>query len=199
VPFSVRMSRSLLRWAEGAGTALDRMEQAHRAVGGTSRGRRYATQQINQSYLVMLSSHFQQFCRDLHSEAVDHLLRGLDPALLPIVQAVLTSDRKLDRGNPTPGNLGSDFGRLGMTFWPDVHALHRHNAQRAKRLELMGHWRNAIAHQDFAGNARHLGSRTEITLHDVRQFRSACSGLALAFDSAVLAHIKAVAGATSGW
>jgi hypothetical protein len=101
-----------------AAIALDRMEHAHRAVGGSSPGRRYATQQINQSYLVMLSSHFQQFCRDLHSEAVDHLLRGLDPALLPIVLSSLTSDRRLDRGNPTPGNLGSDFGRLGMTFWP---------------------------------------------------------------------------------
>lgn len=192
-------SRSLQRWTKDAGTALDRMEQAHRAVGGSSPGRRYATQQINQSYLVLLSSHFQLFCRDLHSEAVDHLLRGLDPALLPIVQAALTSDRKLDRGNPTPGNLGSDFGRLGMTFWPSVNALHPHNTARAKRLELMGHWRNAIAHQDFDGNARHLGSRTEITVADVRQFRRVCGALALWFDRAVLAHIKAVAGAASGW
>jgi hypothetical protein len=192
-------SRSLRRWTEDGAIALDRMEQAHRAVGGSSRGRRYATQQINQSYLVLLSSHFQQFCRDLHSEAVDHLLRGLDPALLLVVQPVFISDRKLDRGNPTPGNLGSDFGRLGMTFWPDVNALHRRNAARAKRLELMGHWRNAIAHQDFAGNARHLGGRTEIALADVRRFRSTCGALALGFDSAVLSHIKAVAGATRGW
>lgn len=36
-----------------AAIALDRMEPAHRAVGGSSPGRRYATQQINQSYLVM--------------------------------------------------------------------------------------------------------------------------------------------------
>lgn len=192
-------SRSLGRWTEDAAVALDRMEQAHQAVGGSSPGRRYATQQINQSYLVMLSSHFQQFCRDLHSEAVDHLLRGLDPALLLIVQPVFISDRKLDRGNPTPGNLGSDFGRLGMTFWPDVNALHRHNAARAKRLELMGHWRNAIAHQDFRGNARHLGGRTEITLADVRRFRTACGALARAFDSAVASHIKAIAGPTRGW
>lgn len=172
-----------------AGTALDRMEHAHRAVGGSSPGRRYATQQINQSYLVMLSSHFQQFCRDLHSEAVD----------LPIVLSSLTSDRKLDRGNPTPGNLGSDFGRLGMAFWPDVNALHRQNAARARRLELMGYWRNAIAHQDFAGNARHLEGRTEITLADVRQFRSTCEALARGFDRAVLAHIQTVAGPASGW
>ena len=192
-------SRSLGRWTGEAAVALDRMEHAHRAVGGSSPGRRYATQQINQSYLVMLSSHFQQFCRDLHSEAVDHLLRGMDPALLPIVLSSLTSDRKLDRGNPTPGNLGSDFGRLGMAFWPDVNALHRQNAARVRRLELMGYWRNAIAHQDFAGNARHLAGRAEITLADVRQFRSTCEALALGFDRVVLAHIKTVAGRASGW
>jgi hypothetical protein len=28
-----------------------------------------------------------------------------------------------------------------MTFWPGVNALHPHNATRAKRLEMMGHWR----------------------------------------------------------
>jgi hypothetical protein len=184
---------------EDAGAALDRMEHAHHAVGGSSPGRRYATQQINQSYLVMLSSHFQQFCRDLHTEAVDHLLRGVDPALLPIVQAALTSERKLDRGNLTPGNLGSDFGRLGMTFWPSVNALHRGNAARGRRLELMGYWRNAIAHQDCVGNARHLSGRTEIAVADVRQFRSACGALASSFDRAVLLHIKAVAGPASGW
>lgn len=192
-------SRSLRRWMEDAGAALDRMEHAHHAVGGSSPGRRYATQQINQSYLVMLSSHFQQFCRDLHTEAVDHLLRGVDPALLPIVQAALTSERKLDRGNPTPGNLGSDFGRLGMTFWPSVNALHRGNPARGRRLELMGYWRNAIAHQDFVGNARHLSGRTEIAVADVRRFRSACGALASSFDRAVLLHIKAVAGPASGW
>jgi hypothetical protein len=192
-------SRSFNRWSADAVIALDRMEHAHRAVGGASRGRRYATQQINQSYLVLLSSHFQQFCRDLHSEGVDHLLGALTPTLLPIVQSEMTSDRKLDRGNPTPGNLGADFGRLGMRFWPDVKALHRHNELRSRRLELMGHWRNAIAHQDFAGNAQQLNSATEISLAEVRMFRSTCRGLAPYFDQAVLAHIKAVAGAASGW
>jgi hypothetical protein len=86
-----------------------------------------------------------------------------------------------------------------MRFWPDVKALHRHNDLRSKRIELMGHWRNAIAHQDFEGNAQHLNGQTAISLADVRLFRSTCRGLAPYFDQAVLAHIKAVAGTTSGW
>jgi hypothetical protein len=47
---------------------------------------------------------------------------------VPIVHSELTRERKLDRGNPTPGNIGTDFGRLGMTFWNDVKACDVRNA-----------------------------------------------------------------------
>lgn len=32
-------------------------------------------------------------------------------------------NRKLDQGNPGPGNLGSDFGIFGASFWPEVQRL----------------------------------------------------------------------------
>ena len=61
----------------------------------------------------------------------------------------------------------------------DVFVFNTQNiATPGRRLELMGYWRNAIAHQDFVGNARHLSGRTEIAVADVRQFRSACGALA---------------------
>ena len=194
-------SLSLKYWNETAAIALDRMESAHRAVGGTGRGRRYATQQINQSYLVLLSSHFQQFCRSLHSEAAAHLVSAIDPLLRPIVQDSLTVGRKLDQGNPNPSNLGADFGRLGMSFWDDVTSSRKRNVARKNNLAKMGHWRNAIAHQDFTSvtHVRELGGRTEITLSEVRAFRSNCSNLARDFDAVVLAHIKAVAGPNAAW
>jgi hypothetical protein len=53
-------------WITTRADALGEIEQAHAAVGGTGRGRRYATQQINQAYAVMLASQFQGYCRDLH-------------------------------------------------------------------------------------------------------------------------------------
>jgi hypothetical protein len=192
-------SRSLSYWLQTSAWELDQLENAHRAVGGGGRGRRFTTQQVNQSYSLLLSSHFQRFCRDLHTEAVDHLLGPVVPGLLAIAHSALTRDRKLDRGNPTPGNIGTDFGRLGMTFWEDVKALDARNAARLKKLELMGHWRNAIAHQDFGGHAMVLGARSELTLSEVRGFRRMCAGLAPDFDRAVLAHLKAVGGPASGW
>ena len=106
-------SKPLRDWAKARAAQLDEIRAAHTAVGGSSSGRRYATQQINQAYLVMLSGQFQGFCRDLHSEAADVIAGSITPSLLqPVFRARLTEGRKLDSGNPTPGNLGSDFGRL---------------------------------------------------------------------------------------
>ena len=67
-------SVALHHWLTARASALDEIEQAHRSVGGTGRGRRYATQQINQAYAVLLSSQFQGFCRNLHEECADYLV-----------------------------------------------------------------------------------------------------------------------------
>jgi hypothetical protein len=64
-------SRSLHTWRVDCAAALDEIEAAHGAVGGAGPGRRTATQQINYAYAVLLSSQFQRFCRDLHTEACD--------------------------------------------------------------------------------------------------------------------------------
>lgn len=68
-------SASLQHWINERIPALDELESAHRSVGGSGPGRRYATQQINQAYAVLLSSQFQGYCRDLHSECVDYLIQ----------------------------------------------------------------------------------------------------------------------------
>jgi hypothetical protein len=91
--------------------ALDEIQRAHFAVGGTSRGRRFATQQINRAYAVLLASQFQGFCRDLHSECIDHLMTALAPTVSigAIIRSELTRARKLDMGNAQPGSLGEDW------------------------------------------------------------------------------------------
>jgi hypothetical protein len=64
-------SNSPRKWSGERSDALDEIQNAHAMVGGTDRGRRYATQQINYAYAALLSSQFQGFCRDLHSECID--------------------------------------------------------------------------------------------------------------------------------
>jgi hypothetical protein len=125
------------------------MEAAHAALGGTGPGRRHATQQINQAYAVMLSSQFQLFCRDLHTEAADVLTQavGVPDVRLTILRAALTEGRKLDFGNPNPGNIGSDFDRLGLSFWGELGHAFPDIARLRNSLEELNRWRNAIAHQ----------------------------------------------------
>jgi hypothetical protein len=183
-------SKSLQRWLKTRLAELDEVEEVHVKVGGTGRGRRYATQQVNQAYVMLLSSHFQGFCRDLHSEAVDHLVNAAKPdGLGPVLRLNLLQGRKLDKGNANPGNIGNDFNRLNVEFWRRVRAHDQRNAERQDKLEiLVNGWRNAIAHQDF-GNVE--GS---LTLQKVRSWRKACEALARSFDHVVREHVTNVVG-----
>lgn len=186
-------SKSLRLWQTVRARELDEIEAAHKAVGGHARGRRYATQQINHAYAVLLSSQFQAYCRDLHSEAVDCLVSAASPvALKNVLQARLTADRKLDHGNPNPGNLGSDFARLGLVLWSEVEARGPRNTRRKERLQELNDWRNAIAHMDF--DPAKLGGRKALRLSDVQAFRTACQGLARSFDGVLRDHLKRMVG-----
>ena len=106
-----------------------------------------------------------------------------------ILRVVLTRGRKLDSGNPNPGNLGADFSRLGMQFWPAVVAVDAQCQSRKDRLETLNTWRNAIAHQDWA----QVGGDPNLRLATVRWWRAACNGLAASFDRAVHDHLHAMA------
>jgi hypothetical protein len=176
-------------WTTTRAAALNEIAQAHVAIGGSKRGRRFATQQVNHSYAVLLASHFQGFCRDLHTECVRHLLGVLAPipTLWGIVEAEFLRTRLLDRGNAQPGSLGLDFGRLGIDFWTEVNAYAPRNAARRDLLDLLNHWRNAIAHQDF--DPARLGGTTILRLAQVRRWRGACHRLAQSFDEVMRRHL----------
>lgn len=144
-------SFSYREWQTTRARALDEIAQGHAAVGGTRRGRRFNTQQLNRAYAVMLAAQFQGFCRDLHSECVDHLVRMISspPAIPLLVRSELTSHRQLDRGNAQPGSLGADFKRLGINLWDETKAYRPRSSRWMNTLDEMNQWRNAIAHQDF--------------------------------------------------
>ena len=186
-------SHSLKEWETKRTNELDEIETALTAIRGSGRGRRYTTQQVNHAYVVLLSSQFQGFCRDLHSECVDHLLQIIQPASL---QAVLSAEfllhRMLDRSNPTPGNLGADFNRLGFDFWSEVNRISRINERRQKYLVELNNWRNAIAHHNF--DPGKLGGRKTLTLKIIHRFRSVCNALATDFDCVMARHLETVTG-----
>lgn len=182
------LSQAYRRWRTSARTELDELANAHRIAGGDTRGRRFTNQQVNRAFAVLLASHFQRYCRDLHTECVDHLVGVVLPvAVRPMFRAELERDRKLDRGNATPGNLGADFGRLGFSFWGTLGTFTRHAAVMNAELEALNAWRNAIAHQDF--DPTKLGGTVVLRLKRVRRWRALCDRLTRAMDAMLRAHL----------
>jgi len=179
-----------MKWRSERSDALDEIENAHAMVGGTARGRRYATQQINYSYAALLSSHFQGFCRDLHSECTDHIVASTPAGFRTFFRAEFLWNRSLDRGNPHPGAIGSDFNRLGILIWPDLRARHAQNERRQQLLQELIDWRNAIAHQDFDS----VGGDAVLRLSRVRGWRRAAGALADHFDRAMHDYLARLLG-----
>jgi hypothetical protein len=186
-------SNSLQRWNGERAEALDEIENAHIIIGGTERGRRYATQQVNYSYATLLSSHFQGFCRDLHTECVERIVAAAPAPMQWFMRAEFVWNRSLSRGNPHPGAIGSDFNRLGIDFWPTVDALDARNERRRTSLQELVHWRNAIAHQDFDSVAP-VGVPT-LHLATVKAWRGSTNVLARSFDQAMYNYLQQILGA----
>src|SRR5436189_58110 len=99
-------STSYRRWRTVRRAALDLVESAHATIHGTGPGRREATRQLNHGYTVLLAAEFQGYCRELHTEVVQHFTANLPLAQRDIVTVSLTFNRQLDRGNANAGVLG---------------------------------------------------------------------------------------------
>lgn len=98
-------SESLRRWHAERIPALDEIEDAHASVGGSERGRRYATQQINYAYAALLSAQFQAFCRDLHSESIEYLVTVVPAALQDTLRREFLLNRNIGpRQSASRGN-----------------------------------------------------------------------------------------------
>jgi hypothetical protein len=96
----------------------------------------------------------------------------------------------LDKGNPHPGAIGSDFNRLGIQFWPSVQLLDARNARRSAMLQALVDWRNAIAHQDFIP----VGGDPTLHLKTVTTWRRTVSALVVDFDRAMHAYLRLALG-----
>jgi hypothetical protein len=189
-------SVSLQTWQSVRLGELDELEAAHRRIGGVGRGRRYATQQINHAYAVLLSSQFQGFCRDLHSECANYFVQNVPAGpLRAALYNVLVQSRTLDRGNPNAGNIGADYNRFGLPFWDAVKSFDIRSASRQNSLKNLNDWRNAIAHQDFDPQILGVGA---LRVQRVRHLRRVCERLADCFDEVIRAHLLSING-VSPW
>jgi hypothetical protein len=194
------MSAALDVWNGRSREALDEVVAVHGRVAGIGAGSRMLTRQVNYAYATLILAHFQQYCRGLHAEATQDLVASVpDPELARVLGRLLATRRLLDRGNPTPDNLGRDFGWFGFGFWKAVESDDRRNRRRKEKLMQLCEWRNGITHGDIA-RKREEGKLTPVnlTLEACDEWRRGVGSLASSFDR-VIASQCTVLGCQKPW
>jgi hypothetical protein len=135
-------------------------------------------------YVVLLSAHFQGFCRDLNTESAQILASKVRTSLQLLVQEQFTAHRKLDSGNPTHDHLKEDFKRFGFKL--DL-AVDPANVPHLHRLAAMNKWRNVAAHQGTT-----LPTGIPLNLPSLQFWRAACDGLAVSLDDIVYNQLRRI-------
>jgi len=186
------------RWRAERLPRLDELETVHGTL-GEGPGRRWLTEQIDRSYLLLLASQLQGFCRDLHTEAATFVAAQSPASTRALVESGLTRDRKLDRGKrePSKHRLGFRSPRhRRLAYGPSARPAEQASP---RKLEQPNVWRNVIVH-DSKPNAddatKIQGTRPTLTYG--RKLRRAAVALAPHFDEVVRAEIAAIAGASPG-
>lgn len=149
---------------------------------------------------MALAAEFQGFARDLHDDGISALLSahedgGLVPAtLIAVVKPLMTSNRRIDRGNPDPSALGEDFGRFGLSWWTALAAHDPLTPSRQEHLQRLTIARNGIAHADENKLDRLRADGFPMTLHTVRRWHRAVDRLTVTMDSTLRDHLGEVFG-----
>lgn len=131
-----------------------------------------------QAYVMLLSGHFQGFCRDLYTECSQLCANAVPVGLRTAVQAQFATELKLNTGNPTVENIRKDFQRFAFAL--DLASADPANPTRITDLGHLNYWRNAVAHQKVTPPPG--GVPAVLTLAIVQTWRTSCDGLATSLD-----------------
>jgi hypothetical protein len=132
-------------------------------------------------YALLLSAHFQGFCRDLYTECAQMIVLKIRATLQPLIQSQFTAHRRLDHGNPTLETIRADFERFGLKL--DLPAVDPANPGRLTHLDRLNKWRNVAAHSGT------VPAGIPLDLPSLRDWRASCDGLAASLDAIMYNHL----------
>lgn len=191
-------SQALVDWHGRRARAIDDLLTAHDRLRTGLPGRQTLTVQINFALITGLSSEFQGFARQLHDESIYAFVNATtvpDPTIRQVVRSQFASGRSLDRQNPTPGALGSDYKAFGLILWDSLEAMYG----KAKRehwntqLTRLNDARNAIAHNDEKKLAE-VRAVQPLDLVHARKWRTMLNAITIGIDSVVTVHLSKLMG-----
>jgi hypothetical protein len=169
-------SASLLQWRHDRMPRLHHVDRQCAAALAAAAPNPQLSDENLRGYVLLLSAHFQGFCRDLCTDAAQVIASKVRPSLRPLIKQQLSAHRALDRGNPTAENLRKDFKRFGFTL--DL-AADPANVPRLQHLADMLRWRNVAAHYGP------IPAGAPLNLSALQAWRNACDGLATSLDAIV--------------
>lgn len=147
-------------------------------------------QESLQGYVVLVSGHFQGFCRDLYAECAQICVAAAPAGLRTTMQAQFAARLALDTGNPTITNIRADFERFN--FLLDLDGADPGNPQRVTHLGHLNYWRNHVAHQKSTPPPP--GVPAVLTLADIQAWRASCDGLAISLDDIMTQELTRILG-----
>jgi hypothetical protein len=168
-------SASLLGWLSNRMLGLNEIETQCAASQALTPSNPRLLEENLRGYIMLLSAHFQGFCRDLYTESAMITALRVRATLRVLIQDQFTAHRALDHGNPNPQNVKKDFERFGFTL--NLADADPGNPARLRHLAELNKWRNVAAHYGLVPSAG-LPSLTD--LHD---WRNSCDGLATSLDA----------------
>jgi hypothetical protein len=148
-------------------------------------------QESLQGYVMLLSGHFQGFCRDLYTECTQICAAAVPAGLRTTIQAQFAAELKLNTKNPTVENIRKDFERFG--FLLDLVGADPGNRARITHVGHMNYWRNAAAHQKASPPP--AGVPAVLSLADIQAWRASCDGLSKSLDDIMRKELIRILGA----
>jgi hypothetical protein len=137
------------------------------------------------AYVLLLSAHFQGFCRDLYVECAQVVVSKVRASLQPLIRTQFVAHLKLDHGNPNLPNLREDFKRFGFDL--DLVAADPANSTRLPQLELLNRWRNIAAHHGPIPTGWQ-----PLDLPSLRAWGNSCDGLATSLDAILYNELRKI-------
>jgi hypothetical protein len=141
-------------------------------------------------YAMLLSAHFQGFCRGLYTECAQMVGAAVPAGLLATVQAQFSAKLSLNKRNPTVATIRDDFERFGFTL--DLAAANPANPLRLTHLGHLNYWRNTAAHHRTTPPPP--GVPAVLTLADLQTRRMSCDGLAASLDDIMYNELRRILG-----
>jgi hypothetical protein len=151
---------------------------------------------------LRLAGEFQAYCRDLHDQSVDYFVSVVAAGNVPlesVLRVQLTANRHLDKGNPTPGNLGLDFSKIGLQLWPAIYVGFPKGLSWNKELDRIVYIRNAIAHVDEIKLAALKADGYSINLTQMNKSVKMIDALVAAMDDVVADYLNQLLGGGRPW